>query len=78
MSPGGGGRLELWEYLEMILDINERKDRLAADCSSRGAHSPESDAQGGWVVCEHCGIPLERPGRWPSRASRRRSARSSP
>src|SRR4029077_8147551 len=44
------------------IGFNERTDRQEAECAYRGKHLPSGGASGsGWVICNHCGIPLERP-----------------
>lgn len=50
------------EMVKMAIDFHERTDRQEADCARRGKHLPSGGGQeSGWVICGHCGIPLERP-----------------
>jgi hypothetical protein len=51
------------EAVKVAIDFNERTDRQQAECAQRGEHFPPGDGgdPGGWVICRHCGIPLERP-----------------
>ena len=57
----GGYFIVADEMVEMAIEANERMARSAAECRARGAHPPDPEATGGWVTCEHCGIPLQRP-----------------
>ena len=52
----------------MAIDVHERTDRQEAECARRGEHLPSGDGResGGWVICGHCGIPLERPDGGPA------------
>ncbi len=49
-----------WALREMI-NFNEETDRLEVECKARGAHIWPAEDDGGWVICEHCMMPLERP-----------------
>jgi hypothetical protein len=50
------------EMLKMAIDFNEKMDRAQAECAARGEHIPSDEGRkSGWVVCDHCGIPLQRP-----------------
>jgi hypothetical protein len=50
------------EMVKMALGFNEKMDRDRAECAARGAHIPSDEGRkSGWVICDHCGIPLERP-----------------
>lgn len=50
------------EMVRMAIDFNEQRDREQAECRRRGEHLPfYVGHQSGWVLCRHCGIPLERP-----------------
>ncbi len=50
------------EMLKVAIDFHERVGRQAAECARRGEHLPSGDdSESGWVICTHCGIPLERP-----------------
>jgi hypothetical protein len=59
----GGYRIVADEMVKVAIDFHERTDRQKAECARRGEHLPSSDGResGGWVICGHCGIPLERP-----------------
>lgn len=58
----GGYLIVADEMVKVAIDFNERTDRQEAECARRGEHLPADDGDGsGWVVCSHCGIPLERP-----------------
>ncbi|WP_396913654.1 hypothetical protein [Mycolicibacterium sp.] len=49
------------DLVKMVIDQNEEMDRTKAECAERGQHLQHDPDESGWVVCEHCGIPLERP-----------------
>lgn len=50
------------EMVKMTIDFNEKMDRDRAECAKRGVHLPSDEGRkSGWVICDHCGIPLERP-----------------
>jgi hypothetical protein len=58
----GGYFIVADEMVKMAIDFNEQSDRQQADCAQRGEHIPSGEGrESGWVVCSHCGIPLERP-----------------
>jgi hypothetical protein len=58
----GGYLIVADEMVKMAIDFSERSDRQEAECARRGDHLPSGDGrESGWVVCGHCGIPLERP-----------------
>jgi hypothetical protein len=59
----GGYLIGADEMAKMAIDFHERTDRQEAECARRGEHLPSGDGResGGWVICGHCGIPLERP-----------------
>jgi hypothetical protein len=49
------------EMVKMVLDYNEEMDRTRSECGERGHHITPVDSDGsGWVICQHCGIPLQR------------------
>lgn len=48
-----------------LIDHNERMAERAAQCLGRHRHLPSPPA-GKWVVCEHCGVPLQRPDGGPT------------
>jgi hypothetical protein len=53
---------EMVKMAKMAIDFNERSDRLRTECAQRGEHPPSDDGhKSGWVICGHCGIPLQRP-----------------
>jgi hypothetical protein len=42
--------------------FHEDADRSVAECAARGAHLPSGPAgKDGWVICDHCSIPLQPP-----------------
>ena len=51
------------DMVKMAIDYNERTDQAEAECARRGRHTPpaEVDSESGWVLCQHCSIPLQRP-----------------
>lgn len=50
------------DMVKMVIDQNEEMDRTKSQCTERGQHITPDDADdSGWVICEHCGIPLRRP-----------------
>lgn len=57
----GGYFIVADEMVEVAIAANERMARSAAECQARSAHVPDPDAAGGWVTCDHCGVPLRRP-----------------
>jgi hypothetical protein len=58
----GGYLIVADEMLKVAIDFDERTDRLRSECARREEHLPSEDAsQSGWVICTHCGIPLQRP-----------------
>jgi hypothetical protein len=58
----GGYFIVADEMVKMAIDFNEQSDRQQAGCAQRGEHLPSGEGrESGWVVCNHCGIPLERP-----------------
>ncbi len=58
----GGYLIVADEMLRVAIDFGERADRQEAECARRGQHLPSGgDSGSGWVICSHCGIPLERP-----------------
>ncbi|TAJ49664.1 MAG: hypothetical protein EPO52_01510 [Herbiconiux sp.] len=46
--------------VSMLINHNERMEALAAECERRGFHSPVGDPAG-WMTCEECSIPTQRP-----------------
>jgi hypothetical protein len=58
----GGYFIVADEMVEMAIDFNERSDRHRAECGQRGEHlASDEGRKSGWVICDHCGVPLERP-----------------
>lgn len=58
----GGYLIVADEMVKMAIDINERRDRMIRECAARGAHLPSDEGRkSGWVICDHCGTPLQRP-----------------
>jgi hypothetical protein len=58
----GGYLIVADEMLKVAIDFHERTGRQEAECARRGEHLPSGDdSESGWVICTHCGIPLERP-----------------
>lgn len=57
----GGYFIVADDMLKIAIDQHERMDELARECESRGAHLPDKPSRSGWVVCDNCGVPLERP-----------------
>lgn len=50
------------EIVRTVIGFNEQSDREQAECARRGAHIPSPTGHiAGWLLCHHCGIPLERP-----------------
>jgi hypothetical protein len=50
------------EMVKMVIEQNAQMDRLKAECGQRGKHiTPADSDDSGWVLCEHCSIPLQRP-----------------
>jgi hypothetical protein len=58
-----GGYIALADdMIKIVIDQNEEMDRTKGECAARGQHITPDDADdSGWVICEHCGIPLRRP-----------------
>jgi len=58
----GGYLIVADEMLKVAIGFHERTGRQETECARRGEHLPSSgDPGSGWVICTHCGIPLERP-----------------
>lgn len=57
----GGYFIVADEMVKMAINANEQRDRQQAECAERGEHVPPEDATSGWVICQHCTIPLQRP-----------------
>ena len=58
----GGYLIVADDMVNAVIEFNERTDRQEAECARRGEHLPSGDdGESGWVICRHCGIPLERP-----------------
>lgn len=50
------------EMVKMVIDINERRDHRARECAERGRHLLSKEGrESRWVICDHCGVPLQRP-----------------
>jgi hypothetical protein len=49
------------EMVRMAINYGEQRDRREAECAQRSAHLPSDVDESGWVICNHCGIPLRRP-----------------
>lgn len=43
-----------------LVGFRERAAMLQRECEQRGVHVPVP-GKGLWVICDHCGAPLERP-----------------
>jgi hypothetical protein len=57
----GGYLIVADEMFKSAIDFDKRTDRLRSECASRRQHLPCEDAsQSDWVICTHCGIPLQR------------------
>ncbi|MBB5155905.1 hypothetical protein [Saccharopolyspora phatthalungensis] len=58
----GGYFIVADEMVKMAINFNEQSNRKQDECAQRGAHLPPDESRkSGWVVCDHCGTPLERP-----------------
>jgi hypothetical protein len=58
----GGYLIVADDMVKAAIEFNERTDRQEAECARRGEHLPSGDdGESVWVICRHCGIPLERP-----------------
>jgi hypothetical protein len=58
----GGYFIVADEMVKMAIDFNEETDRKHAECARRGEHVPSDEGRkSGWVICDLCGTPLERP-----------------
>lgn len=51
------------DMVGMLISHNEEMAALAEECAQRRCHLPaDRDGEvGGWLICTHCGVPLERP-----------------
>ncbi|MGV0696692.1 hypothetical protein [Mycobacterium paraintracellulare] len=57
----GGYRVVADDVLKIALRFNEHAARKEAECAERRRHLPKEADGSAWVVCLHCGIPLQRP-----------------
>ncbi|WP_062908340.1 hypothetical protein [Mycobacterium avium] len=49
------------DVLKIAIDYNEESARKEAECADRGRHLPHEPDGSAWIICEHCGTPVERP-----------------
>jgi hypothetical protein len=50
------------DMLRMLINHNEEQDRLTRECQDRSSHVESSERrESGWITCDHCGVPLQRP-----------------
>jgi hypothetical protein len=54
------------DMVKMVIDHHEEMDRTTAECAERRRHMPHKPDESGWVICQHCGIALERPDGGPT------------
>lgn len=57
----GGYFIVADEMVKMAINYGEHRDRREAECAHRATHLPSDADQSDWVICNHCGIPLQRP-----------------
>jgi len=58
----GGYLVAADDMLRMLINHNEEQDRLARECQGRGSHIQSNERpESGWIICDHCGVPLQRP-----------------
>jgi hypothetical protein len=57
----GGYFIVADEMVKLAINFDEQSDRRGAECAQRGTHLRADIDESGWVICSHCGIPLQRP-----------------
>ncbi len=58
----GGYLVVADDMVRMLINHNEEQDRLAGECQRRGRHIQSNERpKSGWIICDHCGVPLQRP-----------------
>jgi hypothetical protein len=58
----GGYLVVADDMLRRLINDNEERDRLARECQRRGSHIWSNERpKSGWILCDHCGVPLQRP-----------------
>ena len=58
----GGYLVVADDMLRRLINDNEERDRLGRECQRRGSHIRSDKRLGsGWILCDHCGVPLQRP-----------------
>lgn len=59
---GAGGYFVIAdEILTTAIDYSEQTRARETECADRGRHLPHHPDGSGWIVCMHCGVPIERP-----------------
>jgi len=62
----GGYLVVADDMLRMLIDHSEERDHLARECQRRGSHIRSNKRLGsGWILCDHCGVPWQRPDSGP-------------
>jgi len=58
----GGYLIVADDMVRAAINFRERTASQEAECARRGKHLPaDGGSESGWVICGHCGIPLNRP-----------------
>ncbi len=58
----GGYFVVAADMLHMLINHNEEQDRLTRECQDRSSHVETGERrESGWITCDHCGVPLQRP-----------------
>ena len=58
----GGYFVVAADMLRMLIGHNEEQDRLTRECQDRSSHVETGERREfGWITCDHCGVPLQRP-----------------
>jgi hypothetical protein len=60
-------RIQVDDMVKMVIDQNKEIDRTKAECAERRQRVPREPDESAWAICQHCGIPLERPDGGPVR-----------
>lgn len=71
----GGYFVLVDDMMRMVIDQNEEMNRTQSECAGHGQHLPHEPDGSGWIICQHCTIPLQRPDGRSRRTTERWAAR---
>ena len=57
----GGYLVVADEMVKAAITFNEESAQSLRECQCRGSHIRTESDGSGWIICERCGTPLERP-----------------